>query len=107
MLAEHFIVLKKLTGPFKWLHFMRKNSVVIDRTNGLIRSPHLTMPVKTASSETTSKPQAVRTDGALTVSLRTKKTIRAFVDHPSEWNTTGTVTPLEKFAETASVLISH
>ena len=29
------------------------------------------------------------------------------MDHPSKWNTTGTVTPLEKFTETASLLISH
>ena len=31
----------------------------------------------------------------------------AFFDHPSEWNTTRTVTPLEKFTEKASLLISH
>ena len=37
----------------------------------------------------------------------TTKTITAFIDHPSKWNTTGTVTPLEKFTETASLLISH
>ena len=35
------------------------------------------------------------------------KTITAFVDHPSEWNTTWTMTPMEKFTETASLLISH
>ena len=34
------------------------------------------------------------------------KTITAFVDHPSKWNTTGTVTTLEKFTETANLLIS-
>ena len=37
----------------------------------------------------------------------TTKTIKAFVDHTSEWNTTGTVTPVEKFTETASLLVSH
>ena len=37
----------------------------------------------------------------------TTKTIRAFVDHSSEWNTTGTVTPVEKFTEAASLIISH
>ena len=31
----------------------------------------------------------------------------AFVDHTSKWNTTGTVKPLEKFTETAGLLISH
>ena len=37
----------------------------------------------------------------------TTKTITAFVDHSSEWNTTGTVTPVEKFTEAASLIISH
>ena len=37
----------------------------------------------------------------------TTKTITAFVDHPSEWHTTGTVTPVGKFTEAASLLISH
>ena len=37
----------------------------------------------------------------------TTKTITAFVDHPSEWHTTGSVTPVGKFAEAASLLISH
>ena len=37
----------------------------------------------------------------------TTKTNTAFVDHLSEWNTTGTVTPVEKFTEAASLIISH
>ena len=89
------------------LHFARKNSVVIDTTHGLIHFPHLTMQVKTASSETTTKPQPVISDEALTVPPTTTKTITAFIDHPSKWNATGTVTPLEKRTETASLLISH
>ena len=105
--AEHFVVMKKLTGPIVELHFMRNNSVVIDTTHGLIHFPHLTMQVKTASSETTTKPQPVITDEALTIPPTTTKTITAFNDHPSKWNTTGTVTPLEQFTETASLLISH
>ena len=105
--AENFVVLKKLTGPMIGLHFMRNNSVVIDTTHGLIHFPHLTMQVKTASSETSTKPQPVITDEALTIPPTTTKTITAFIDHPSKWNTTGTVTPLEKFTETASLLISH
>ena len=63
------------------------------------------MSVKMASSETTEKPQPVITDDALTIPPKTTKTITAIVDHPSKWNTTGTVTPLEKFTETASLLI--
>ena len=105
--AEHFVVMKKLTGPIIGLHFMRNNSVVIDMTHGLIHFPHLTMQVKTASSETTTKPKPVITDEALTIPPMTTKTITAFIDHPSKWNTRGTVTSLEKFTETGSLLISH
>ena len=97
----------KLTGPVFWLHFMRNNSVVIDTTHGLIRFAHLTMQVKTASSETTTKPQPVITDDALTIPPATTKTITAFVGHPSKWNTTGTAAPLEKITGTASLLTSH
>ena len=107
LFAEHFVVMKKLTGPVIGLHLMRNNSVVIDTTHGLIHFPHLTMQVKTASSESTTKPQPVITDEALTIPPTTTKTIKASIDHPSKWNTTGTVTPLEKFTETASLLISQ
>ena len=93
--------MKKLTGPIFGLHFMRNNSVVIDTTHGLIHFPHLTMQVITASSETTTKPQPVITDETLTI----PPTTTALNDHPSKWNTTGIVTPLEKFTETASLLI--
>ena len=65
------------------------------------------MQVKTASSETTTKPQPVIMDEDLTIPPATTKTVTAFIDHPSKWNTMGTVTPLEKFTETASLLISH
>ena len=105
--AEHFVVMKKLTGPMIGLHFLRNNSVVIYTTHGLVHFPHLTMHVKTASSETTTKLQPVITDEALTIPPTTTKTITAFIDHPSKWNSTGTVKPLEKFTETASLLISH
>ena len=104
--AEHFVLMKKLTGPIIGLHFMRNNNVVIDTTHGLMHFPHLTMQVKTSSKETTTKPQPVITDEALTIPPTTTKTFAAFIDHPSKWNTTGTVTPLEKFTETASLLIS-
>ena len=105
--AEHFVVMKKLTGPIIGLHFMRNNSVVIDTTHGLIHFPHLTMQVKTASGEPTTKPQPVIMDEDLTIPPATTKTVTAFINHPSKWSTTGTVTPLEKFTETASLLISH
>ena len=104
---EHFVVLKNLTGPIIGLHFMRHNSVVIDTTHGPIHFPHLTMQVKSALSQTSVKPQAVLIHDNITIPQMTTKTITAFVDHTSEWNTTGTVTPVEKFTETASLLISH
>ena len=99
--------MKKLTRPIIGLHFLRNNSVVTDTTHGFIHFPHLTMQVKTASSETTTKPRPVITDEALTIPPTTTKTITVFTDHPLKRNTTGTVTPLEKFTETASLLISH
>ena len=65
------------------------------------------MQVKRTSNEATTKTQPVITDEALTIPPTRTKTITVFIDHPSKWNTTGTVTPLEKFTETASLLISH
>ena len=106
-LAEHFVVMKKLAGPIFGLHFMRNNNVVLDTTHGLIHFPHLTVQVKTTSSGTTTKPPPVITNEALIIPPRTTKTITTFIDYPSKWNTTGTVTPFEKLTETASLLISH
>ena len=105
--AENFVEMQKLLGPIIGLYFMKNNSVVIDTTHGLIHFPHLTMQGKTSSRETTTKPQPVTTDEALIIPQTTTKTIRAFIDHPSKWNTRGTVTPLEMFTETGSLLISH
>ena len=105
--AEHFVVMNNLTGPIIGLHFKRHNSVVIDTTHGLIHFPHLTMQVKSALNQTHTKPQAVLIHDNITIPQMTTKTITAFVDHVSEWKTTGTVTPVENFTETASLLISH
>ena len=105
--AKHFVVMRNRTGPIIGLHFMKNKRVVIDTTHGLIHFPHLTMQFETASSETTTKHQPVITDDALTIPPTTTKTITTFVDHQSKWNTTGIVTPLKKFTETASLLISH
>ena len=84
--------MEKLTGLLNGLHFLRNNSVVIDTTHDLIYFPHLTMQIKTASSETITKPQPVITDEAVTIPPTTTRTITAFIDHRSKWNTTGTVT---------------
>ena len=105
--VEHFVVTKNLTGPIIGLHFMRHNSVVIDTTHGLIHFPHLTMEVKSALSLTSAKPQAVLIHDSITIPQMTTKTITAFVDHVSEWNTTGTVTPVDTFTETANLIISQ
>ena len=99
--------MKNLTGPLIGLYFMRHNSVLIDTTHGLIHFPHLTMQAKSASSGTSAKPQAFLIHDSITVPPMTTKAITAFVDHLSEWKTTGTVTPVEKFTEAASLIISH
>ena len=99
--------MNNLTGPIIRLHFTGYNSVVIDTTHGLIHFPHLTMRVKSASNQASAKPQAVLFHDSITITQMTTKTITAFVDHIWEWNTTGTVTPVEKFTEAASSIISH
>ena len=93
--AKHFVVMKNLTEPNIGLHFMRHNSVVIDSTHGLIHFPHLTMQVKSAMSQTSAKPELVLIHDNIKKPQLTTKTITAFVDHLSEWNTTGTVTPVQ------------
>ena len=52
---------------------MRKNSVVINTTHGLVHFPYLTLQVKTASSKTIAGPQLVLNDKALTIPPRTAK----------------------------------
>ena len=86
---------------------MKHNSVVIDNTHGLIHFPHLTMQVKSASSQASAKPQPVLIHNSITKPQMTTKTITASVDPSSDWNTTGTVTPVEKFTEATSLIISH
>ena len=107
LFAEHFVVMKNLTGPIIGLHFMKHNSVVIDTTHGLIRFPHLTMQVKSASSEASATPQPVPIHDNITIPQVTTEMITSFVDHSSEGNTTGTVIPVEKFTEVASLIKSH
>ena len=105
--AEQFVVMKILTGPNIGLLFMRHNSVVIDTTHGLINFPHLTMQVKSALSQTGAKPQTVLIHDRITIPQLTTRPITTIVDHLSEWNTSGTATPVDKFTETASLIISH
>ena len=79
--AEHFVVMKNLTGPIIGLHFMKHNRVVIDATHVLIHFPYLTMQVKSASSQVSAKPQPVLIHDSITIPQMTTKTITAFVDH--------------------------
>ena len=65
------------------------------------------MRVKSTASETIAKLQAVFIHDSIAVSLMTTKTITAFVDDPSEWNTTGTVIPVGKVKKAASLLLSN
>ena len=53
LIIEQIVVMKKLTGPIIRLHFMKNKSVVIDTTHSLTHFPHLTIQVKSASSEKT------------------------------------------------------
>ena len=105
--AKHFVVMKNLTGPIIGLHFVNHNSVVVDTTNGLIQFPHLTTQIKGALSQTSAKHQAVFIHDSLTILQMSTKTITAIVDRLSEWSTTATVTPVENFTETASLILSH
>ena len=75
--AEHFVVMKNVTGPIIGLHFMRHNSVVIDTTHGLIHFRHLTMQVKSALSQTKVKPQAVLIHDNITIPQMTTKLFTA------------------------------
>ena len=105
-LAENFVVMNKWTWPFIGLHFIRHNSVIIDTTHGFIHFPHLTMQVKSAASETNTKPQAILIHDSITVSPKTTKIITAFVDHTSAGHSTDTVTSVGKISKAARLLLS-
>ena len=65
------------------------------------------MLVKSTSKGTIAEPLFVFISDSITVLPMTTKTITAFVDLLSEWNTTDTVTPVEKFTEAANLIISQ
>ena len=75
---------------------MRLNSVVINTTHGFLQFPHLTKQVKSASTGTGGELQAALIQDSITVAQTTTRAITAFVDQLTEWNTTCTVTPVEK-----------
>ena len=72
---------------------MRHNSLAIDTINGLLHFPHLTIQIMGAAGETSANIQSLLNDDTRTEPPRTTKTITSYVDHPSEWKITSTVTP--------------
>ena len=74
--AEHFVVMKNLTGPIIGLHFVKHNSVVIDTIHGVMHFPHLTMQVKSALSQASAKPQPVLIHDSITIPQMTKKRLQ-------------------------------
>ena len=99
--AEHFVVMRNLTGPIIGLHFMRYNSVILDITHALLHFPHLSMQAKTADEGKMTKPQAVMIPEEITIQPMTTKTIKAYANHLSPFKTTGIITPVEQYSETA------
>ena len=86
---------------------MGHKSVVIETTHGLIHFPYLTMQIKSPAIEISARHQTILTDDALIIPPMTTEAITALVEYPSEWNTTGTTTPLKNFTEAGSLLISQ
>ena len=105
--AERSDALNNLTGPNIALHFHGHNSVVVDTTHRLILFPHLTRQIENGASETSAKPQIILLHDSIIVPPVTTKSITGIVDHSWEWNTTGTVTSVEKITEAANLIISH
>ena len=105
--AEHFVVMKNLTGPVIGFHCMRHNSVVIDTAHCLFHFLHPTMQAKNVASKASAKPQLVAIHNSNTITPMTTETITAFVEYPWEWQTTGIVTPVENITEAVSLLIFH
>ena len=105
--AEHFVVMRNLTGPIIGLHFMRHNSVVLDITHGILHFPHLSMQVKSVDEQRIVKPQAVIIPEDITIPAMVTKNGNAHANFISQFRTTGIVTPLEQFTENATLLVSH
>ena len=105
--AEHFVVMRNLTGPIIGLHFMQYNSAIVDIIHILLHFPHLSMQAKTADEWKTTKPQAVTVPEDNAVQPMTTNAISAYANHPSQFKTTGLTTPVKQYPETATLLISH
>ena len=86
--------MKNRTGQISGRQFLKYNGTKFDMTHGLIQFPYSMMQVKNVN-DIVAKAQSVTIDDNLKIPLITTKTITAFVAHPSEWNITSTVTPLD------------
>ena len=64
------------------------------------------MRAKISASKASAKHQLVLIHDSINVPPMITKTITAFVEQPSEWHTSGTVTPVGKITETAFLLKS-
>ena len=65
--AANFVVMKNLMVPLSGLHFMRRNSVVIETTHGFIPFHNQTMRVKSTARKTSAKPQLFSSDDNLII----------------------------------------
>ena len=65
------------------------------------------MQVKNAASEASAKSQTILIHESRTAPPMTSNANTSIVDYPSEWHTTGTVTPVGKITEKVSRLTSH
>ena len=88
--------MKNLTGPIIGLHFTKQQCGHRYRTRSL-SPPTLDNANQKCIESDSAKPQPVLTHDNITKLQMTTKRNTAFVDHLWEWNTTGTVTPVEKF----------
>ena len=65
------------------------------------------MQAKTTDEGKTTKPQAVMIPEDITIQPMTTKTINAHANHSSPFKTTGIITPVKQYSETATLLISQ
>ena len=65
------------------------------------------MQAKTADEGKMTKPQAVMIPEEITIQPIKTKTIKDYANHISPFKTTGIITPVEQYSETAPLLISR
>ena len=96
--------MKELIKLIIEFHFMGHSSVFIDNTHCLVDFPHLTMQVEIMQAK---QPHLFPNFNNLIMLPVITKTMTVFTDHPSECNTTGSVTPIDNFTRPASLLVPY